>query len=210
MTTPEYELLAKRSRAPAPTNQTNIPVIAECDATGDAAEVYQVFRDSFGRPNVPGILKCFSSSPALLRRVMDLSSILLFEEGCLGRRRKEMIATYVSALNSCPYCFDSHGFFLRVHGASEDVVATLLAGDARHDSIELSERVLLEFVGKVNSESFKITSEDVHHLRASGWSNDQIAEAVHVASAFAFFNRVANSFGLTPQGLLDLDVNTTS
>ena len=209
MNNPEYELLAKLSGPVVSTTKTNIPVIEESEATGEAAEAYREFRETFGRPNVPGILKCFSSSPSLLHEVMDFSSILLFSDGSLGRRRKEMIATYVSVLNSCPYCFDSHGFFLRVHGGTEDVVSTLLAGDPDCDALDAPERALLEFVRKVNAEASKITPEDILHLRAVGWSNDQIAEAVHLASAFAFFNRVANSFGLTSQGLLELDTNAT-
>jgi len=210
MINPEYELLMKLSRPVVSTTQTNIPVVEESDATGETAEAYQAFRNTFGRSDVPGILKCFSSSPELHRKVMDLSSILLFSEGRLGRRRKEMIATYVSALNSCPYCLDSHGFFLRVHGAPNEVVSTLLAGDLHCDAMDVSERALLEFVRKVNAEAFKITPEDVLHLSTFGWSNDQIAEAAHIASAFAFFNRVASSFGLTSQGLLGLDTDTTS
>ncbi len=210
MNNPEYELIAKLSRPVASTTQTNIPVVEESEAAGETAEAYQAFRDTFGRPDVPGILKCFSSSPDLLRKVMDLSSILLFSDGLLGRRRKEMIATYVSALNSCPYCLDSHGFFLRVHGAADEVVSTLLVGDLHCDALDASERALLEFVRKVNAEAFKITPQDVVHLNVFGWSNDQIAEAVHIASAFAFFNRVASSFGLTSQGLLGLDTDVTS
>lgn len=38
----------------------------------------------------------------------------------------------------------------------------------------------------------------------SGWSELQIAEAVHVTALFAAFNRVANGFGLGSQGLLAL------
>jgi uncharacterized peroxidase-related enzyme len=210
MINPEYELLAKLSRPVVSATQTNIPVVEESGTIGETADAYQAFRDTFGCSDVPGILKCFSSSPELLRKVMDLSSILLFSEGCLGRQRKEMIATYVSALNSCPYCLDSHGFFLRIHGAPNEVVSTLLAGDLHCDALDVSERALLEFVRKVNAEAFKITPEDVLHLSIFGWSNDQIAEAVHIASSFAFFNRVASSFGLTSQGLLGLDTDATS
>ena len=30
----------------------------------------------------------------------------------------------------------------------------------------------------------------------AGWSEAQVAEAVHIAALFAAFNRIANSFGL--------------
>lgn len=203
MTSPEYELLAQLARPNQEQVLTNIPVVEEGEAEGALLEAYESFRKNFGRPYVPGILKCFSSSPALLTEIMAMSSILLFSDGHLGRRRKEMIASYVSKLNECPYCLDSHAFFLCVHGGGAMVQPIL---DDRLDSVEINseERLLLEFVSKVNSASNHIAIEEVIALRNAGWNNDQIAEAVHVAAVFAFFNRVANAFGLISQGLLNL------
>jgi hypothetical protein len=35
-------------------------------------------------------------------------------------------------------------------------------------------------------------------LRAEGWTDPQIAATVHVTGIFAYMNRVAEAFGLTP------------
>jgi hypothetical protein len=56
----------------------------------------------------------------------------------------------------------------------------------------------------VNLNSHQIDREDVNQLLQAGWSEFQIAEAVHVTGLFATFNRVANAFGLGSQGLLAL------
>jgi alkylhydroperoxidase family enzyme len=56
----------------------------------------------------------------------------------------------------------------------------------------------------VNRSSQEIGKEDVAALTSAGWSELQIAEAVHVAALFATFNRIANAFGLQSQGLLAL------
>jgi hypothetical protein len=56
-----------------------------------------------GRNFIPGILKCFSLRPDFLRQVMAFSNTVHFSEGHLTRGQKEMIATYVSGLNRCPY-----------------------------------------------------------------------------------------------------------
>jgi alkylhydroperoxidase family enzyme len=78
--------------------------VRENEATGEAAEVYaEWLRANPGRPEVPGILKCFSHRPDFLRDVIAFSDRVHFAEGHLTRRLKEMIATYVSALNRCPY-----------------------------------------------------------------------------------------------------------
>jgi uncharacterized peroxidase-related enzyme len=135
---------------------------------------------------------------------MQTASTLIFSEGFLGRRMKEMIATYVSALNACPYCLDSHGFSLSVHGGNDAVVLALSTGNLEDAPLTLPERYLLEFAGKVTLESYKVEEADIVDLRASGWEEQQIAECIHVTAMFACFNRVANAFGLRSQDLLSL------
>jgi uncharacterized peroxidase-related enzyme len=153
---------------------------------------------------VPGILKCFATHPPLLKHMMDLSEQLIFAHGSLGRKHKEMIATLVSAQNSCPYCADSHGYFLRVHGGSSRALAVIQANNLRSPELSIAEQALLEFARKVNFNSHEIVRGDVDLLLQAGWSELQIAEAVHVAALFSTFNRVANAFGLASQGLLSL------
>ena len=74
------------------------------EAEGPLAEVYAAWKAANpGRPRMPDILKCFSQRPDFLKQVMDFSYGLHFSDGHLPRRIKEMLATYVSALNRCRY-----------------------------------------------------------------------------------------------------------
>ncbi len=74
------------------------------DATGDIAAVYERWKSANpGRQQMPEILKCFSLRPDVLNSVIDLSYPLHFTDGSLSRQTKEMIATFVSGLNGCPY-----------------------------------------------------------------------------------------------------------
>ncbi len=52
------------------------------------------------------------------------------------------------------------------------------------------------FVRKVTEAAYKTTDEEVAQLRALGWTDPQIAECVYITAMFAFFNRVADAFGL--------------
>jgi alkylhydroperoxidase family enzyme len=45
----------------------------------------------------------------------------------------------------------------------------------------------------------------VQKLRDHGWTEPQIAEAVYIIAMFAFFNRVADAFGIAPQGYLEMN-----
>ncbi len=78
--------------------------VEESEATGEIAEVYAAWMlANPGRPQIPGILKCLSLNPKLFQGMDEVSGQVHFREGQLTRRIKEMIATYVSALNRCPY-----------------------------------------------------------------------------------------------------------
>lgn len=80
-----------------------IKLIEDAEATGDTAAAYGEWRAKSGRTQMPGILKCFGHRPDFLRQVMEFSNTVHFSEGHLSRRYKEMIASYVSYLNRCPY-----------------------------------------------------------------------------------------------------------
>jgi len=56
-----------------------------------------------GRKQVPGILRTMSLQPEYMRYIHELSIKAHFTDGFLKRRTKELIATYVSALNKCKY-----------------------------------------------------------------------------------------------------------
>ena len=77
--------------------------VEEKEATGDAAAIYGAYMEARGRDFMPDILKCFSLRPDFLRQVMAFSETVHFSDGHLNRRTKEMIATFVSGLNRCPY-----------------------------------------------------------------------------------------------------------
>ena len=74
---------------------------------------------------------------------------------------------------------------------------------------------MLDFVGLVTRHAYKTTDEDVQKLRSVGWADPQIAESVYVTALFAFFNRVADAFGLLdpnyfgspPTGSLDREAS---
>jgi alkylhydroperoxidase family enzyme len=62
----------------------------------------------------------------------------------------------------------------------------------------------MEYVKLITDGAYRTTAEDVEKLRMAGWREEQIAEAVYIAALFAFFNRVADAFGIPPQDYLQL------
>jgi len=62
---------------------------------------------------------------------------------------------------------------------------------------------LLDYVKLITEAAYRSTGEDVQRLRDAGWKEEQIAEAVYITAMFAFFNRVADAFGVPSQDYLE-------
>ena len=73
------------------------------------------------------------------------------------------------------------------------VASALQQADLDSAQVSEPERAMLVFARQLTEEPWKTSDQDVAGLRAEGWNDGQIAEAVYVIALFAFFNRVADS-----------------
>jgi uncharacterized peroxidase-related enzyme len=87
-------------------------------------------------------------------------------------------------------------------------VQALVQGKLDDAELSNAERALLDYVTKVTEAAYRTTADDVQALRDHGWTDPQIAEAVYITAMFAFFNRVADAFGIPPQRYLELNIVT--
>lgn len=81
-------------------------------------------------------------------------------------------------------------------------MAAILEGKLDEAGLSEAERSLLDYAKLITEAAYKSTASDVQKLRDAGWTEDQIAEAVYVIAMFAFFNRVADAFGVPSQDYL--------
>jgi alkylhydroperoxidase family enzyme len=88
------------------------------------------------------------------------------------------------------------------------MVQAIANGKLEEAGLSSAEQALLDYVTKVTEAAYRTTSEDVQSLRNHGWTEPQIAEAVYITAMFAFFNRVADAFGIAPQGYLEMNEMT--
>ena len=80
----------------------------------------------------------------------------------------------------------------------------IFAGRLDEAGLTGAERALLDYAELITRAAHRSTGEDVQKLRDAGWREEQIAEAVYIIALFAFFNRVADAFGVPPQDYLTL------
>jgi uncharacterized peroxidase-related enzyme len=191
-------------RLRAAPSSTNLPLVDERTANAEVRALFARYRERFARADLPGIVLCFATNPALLKGMLTIAENFLFGDSLLSKCHKEMIATHVSRQNACPYCADSHGAALEAQGVSSELICALQEGDLNAQLLTEAELALLSFAGEVNASSATVTRDDVESAMRAGWTEAQIAEAVHIAALFAAFNRIANGFGLPspyPDGL---------
>lgn len=81
-------------------------------------------------------------------------------------------------------------------------MSAILEGKLDEAGLLPAERNLLDYVELITRAAARSTPDDVQKLRDAGWKEDQIAEAVYVTAMFAFFNRVADAFGIPSQDYL--------
>ena len=78
----------------------------------------------------------------------------------------------------------------------------ILEGKLDQAGLTAAERALMDYVKLITEAAYRSTAEDVQKLRDVGWNENQIAEAVYITAMFAFFNRVADAFGVPSQDYL--------
>ena len=90
----------------------------------------------------------------------------------------------------------AHAYLLQLQGQNNqdvDKIATLHQGQA---NLLPKESALLIYVKALTLEPAQVRDTDVEALRQAGWTDDEIFEASFITSLFAFFNRMADAYGL--------------
>ena len=78
-----------------------IKTIDQKDATGLLKDIYENLSGSIGM--IPNIIKVQSLRPDLLEPLLGFLGALMETEHGLSKTTKELIASYVSKINSCEY-----------------------------------------------------------------------------------------------------------
>ena len=84
----------------------------------------------------------------------------------------------------------------------------MLEGKLDEARLTPAEYALMQYAELITNAAYRSTAEDVQKLRDHGWTEDQISEAVYIIALFAFFNRVADAFGVPSQNYLSLGTMT--
>ncbi|MBZ0128782.1 MAG: peroxidase-related enzyme [Rhodobacteraceae bacterium] len=121
---------------------------------------------------------------------------ILRAEGELTIGERELIASYVSGLNACTFCYGSHRVYSEVFGIPRGVVDAVLK-DIDTADIAARMKPILKYVGKLTRLPSRLVQADADVVFAAGWSEAALFEAVQVCAAFNMMNRIVEGAGVT-------------
>ena len=146
-------------------------------------------------PNPAHLMDLYARFPRNVRPLMDYTDGLLRGDGELSIGTRELIATYVSALNACTFCAGAHRAYAEVFGIDAALIDALIA-DVETAPIEAKLRPLLAYVAKLNSLPSRLVQRDAQSVYDAGWSEAALYEAVQVCALFNMMNRIIEGTGV--------------
>ncbi len=131
---------------------------------------------------------------------------IMRSESQLSVADRELLGAYVSGLNQCQFCHNSHVAFAEGHGIDPAVFGPLLK-DVELAPVEARLKPVLNFAQKLTLAPYKITRQDYDATRNAGWSERALSDAVAVVALFNFFNRIVEGHGIRAPSAEDLRRN---
>lgn len=136
----------------------------------------------------PGIVSLFVYNPQTAPALNNLAQVLLRGDSPLKEYERELIAAYVSHLNDCNFCFNSHA-------AATDALFgdTVLTADIKNvfkkEGVSDKMKALLKVAAKVQQSGRAVSADDIRQAKVEGASDKEIHDTVLIAAAFCMYNR---------------------
>ncbi|MFQ6004216.1 MAG: carboxymuconolactone decarboxylase family protein [Woeseia sp.] len=146
-------------------------------------------------PEGATLFELFARFPDIAQYLAARNEYVMRGPSPLSEGERELIAAFVSSLNSCNYCAGSHGEAAKAFGIPEQTIA-MLAEDIDTAPVNKKLRPMLRFVEKLTRSPARMTSADADAVFSAGWNEEALFSAILVCCAFNFMNRLVDGCGL--------------
>jgi uncharacterized peroxidase-related enzyme len=141
------------------------------------------------------LLDLFKAYPEVAKPLLDYHQVLLRGPSPLSIGHRELLATYVSALNACHYCHGVHQATAARFGVVPAVLAQLMH-DVDTAPVEAQLKPLLHYVRKLTLSPAKLAPQDAEAVYTAGWDDRALHDAVSVCALFNLMNRLVDGLGI--------------
>jgi uncharacterized peroxidase-related enzyme len=137
----------------------------------------------------------FQAFPQTARPLIAYHEALLRGPSPFSAGERELIAAYVSGLNSCDFCRDIHAQTAAAFGIDTHILHALLT---EPDSAPVDARIrpVLSFVRKLTLSPSHMTLADAEAVFAAGWDDHALHDAAAICGLFNLMNRLVDGLGI--------------
>ena len=147
--------------------------------------------------DAPGIVSLLIYRPETAKPLCGLAEALLRGPGSLAPGERELIAAYVSELNDCRFCSDSHAAFAAAQLPEGMALVDHVRADPRAAPVPARLSALLAIAAAVQRGGKDVRAQDVEAAREAGASDQEVHDTVLIAAAFCMFNRYVDGLATT-------------
>lgn len=163
---------------------SRLATINVAEAPEESAALFAAIKKAVGKvPNAYAAIG--SSAPNVLAHVLHTGAVL--KQGELSPLELEAINLAVSEASQCDYCLAAHSMTGKMAGYTAEQIQQIrkggLEGNAKVDA-------LIKFSLTLVTTSNTVSADEVAKVKAVGYSDRQILEAILAISAILFTNMV--------------------
>lgn len=143
----------------------------------------------------PGIVELLFYKGSTGKALSQLAHTLMHGPSQLTSGERELIASYVSGLNKCEFCQESHSASANFHLNDGGITVNSVKTDLALATVSGKMKALLKIAGQVQKSGHDVTPEAIDVARHEGASDEDIHDTVLIAAAFCMYNRYVDGLG---------------
>ena len=179
-----------------------ISMVEDEEADDQLKKIFDVARTPHG--TLDNVMRIHSLRPAsMIGHVTLYKSVLHSDEITLPLWFLEVIAAYVSILNSCEYSLTHHwnnAVRLIDNAQRVEVIHDALRSQSFENTFNEKEIAILHYSKKLTCDVENLKKVDVIKLKQAGCDDGEILEVNQVIAYFNYSNRVLNGLGVSLDG----------
>jgi uncharacterized peroxidase-related enzyme len=155
-------------------------------------------------PSMPAdalVKHVYEINPQSFRHWIHVEEAIMRGPSAFTTGERELMAAYVSRLNSCTYCASSHSEAAIILGVEPHILEALMT-DVDKAQIDKRLKPVYKFLKKLTLTPYKMIQADADAIYAEGWDQRALHDVIMVCCCFSFMNRLADGHGLPADPVL--------
>ncbi len=147
-------------------------------------------------PGAARLLEVFQHYPRLYAPLIEFHQQLLRGDSPFTVAERELLAAYVSGVNSCRYCAGVHQATARRFGVEESTLSQLL-DNLPAAPVPEKLKPVFRYARKLTESPARMTEADAAEVFAAGWDERALHDAVVICALFNCMNRIVDGLGIS-------------